>query len=116
MVASNGLFQSIDNFETGTRVEEALLTFNGTRFARVSAIAFCGIVELTGAVTNYFDKSLAMKIASQVDGVTTVVESIEILRFVPVARPLSQRRPRPVAFYRELNDDRITGNRGITND
>lgn len=112
MVASNGLFQSIDNFETGTRVEDALLAFNGTRFARISAVAFCGIVELTGAVTNYFDKSLAMKIASQVEGVTTVIESIQILRFVPVARSPLQRRPRPVAFYRELNHDRTSSQRG----
>ena len=78
MVSINGLYQSVQNFETGTRVKEALLDIDASRFAQVSVIAFCGIIELYGTVSHYYDKTLAIGIAERVFGVTTVVESIQI--------------------------------------
>ncbi len=78
MVAINGLYQSVQNFETGARVKEALLNLDASRFSQVSVIAFCGIVELYGTVSHYYDKTIAIGIAERVLGVTTVVESIQI--------------------------------------
>ncbi len=78
MVAINGLYQSVQNFETGTRVKEALLDFDASRFSQVSVIAFCGIIELYGSVSHFYDKTIAIGIAERVFGVTTVVESIKI--------------------------------------
>ncbi|HEY0980817.1 MULTISPECIES: BON domain-containing protein [unclassified Schlesneria] len=78
MVAANHLYQSVTNFETGTRVTKTLMSYDDARFRRVNAVAFCGIVELSGQVATYFDKLLAIGIAEKVDGVSTVVESIRI--------------------------------------
>ena len=78
MVAANGLYQSVRNYETGARVVQSLLNFDEVRFHRLNAVAFCGIVELSGEVASYFDKLLALGIAEKVDGVTTVVESIRV--------------------------------------
>ena len=78
MVAANGLYQSVRNYETGARVVQTLLGYDEARFRRLKAVAFCGIVELSGEVASYFDKLLALGITEKVDGVTTVVESIRI--------------------------------------
>jgi hypothetical protein len=78
MVASNGLFQSVHNYEVGVRVEQALLSAARLRSERVSAVAFCGIVELSGTVSSQLNKVLAIRIARQISGVTTVVESLRI--------------------------------------
>ena len=99
MVKSNDLYQSDHNFETGVRVEEALMSFDPTRFDLISVVAFCGIIELTGTVSNYFDKALAMQLARQVAGVSTVVESIQVLQKDDVRRPAIGHRQRPIRSY-----------------
>lgn len=81
MVAVN-LYQSARNWETGSRVRSALLNYDEVRFGRVSANAFCGIVELLGKVSTELDRVTAIQIAERVPGVSTVVDSIEI-RSVP---------------------------------
>jgi|GEM_PF-4345901 hypothetical protein len=97
MVKSNGLYQSLHNFETSVRVAEALMSFDESRFERISVVAFCGIVELSGSVSSYFDKALAMRIAKRVAGVSTVVESIRILQKSEVSYPMVGQRRRKVA-------------------
>ena len=78
MIKSNDLYQSQHNYETGIRVTEALKSVDARRFDRISVLAFCGIVELKGVVTNYYDRALAIRIARCVTGVSTVVESLQI--------------------------------------
>ena len=78
MVTLSNLYQSEDNYQTGIRVEHALIRSFPDRFLRVAASAFYGIIELTGSVQTLYDKSLAIEIAERVPGVTTVVESLRI--------------------------------------
>ena len=78
MVATNGLYQSVQNLETEARVKDALWDADASIFGQVSVIAFCGIIELSGSVHHYYDKTLAIGIAERVFGVNTVVESIQI--------------------------------------
>lgn len=97
MVAGNGLYQSVRNYETGTRVVQTLLSYDESRFSRLNAVAFCGIVELSGEVASYFDKLLAIGIAEKVHGVTTVVESIRIQAASQFRAASDQRRSRHLA-------------------
>ena len=92
MVAIN-LYQSARNWETGTRVRSALVNFDEVRFGRVSANAFCGIVELSGKVSTEFDRMAAIEIAERVPGVSTVVDSIEIRSVPPRQSADSTSRP-----------------------
>ena len=106
MVAVNGLYQSVRNFETGARVKSALLQFDQTRFGHVSVNAFCGIVELSGVVSSYYDKSLAIGISERVTGVSTVVESIAIRslpQHVPSMSGLRRPHSPPLSLRSERN-------------
>lgn len=85
MVAINHLYQSEDNYQTGIRVEHALIRTFPDRFLHVAASAFYGIVELTGSVASLHDKSLAIQLAERVPGVTTVVESLRVEDTSPLA-------------------------------
>lgn len=106
MMRTNDLYRSQHNFETGIRVEDALLSTDQARFERVSAVAFCGIVELTGNVSNYYDKAQALRIARAVSGVTTVVESLQVRAGSPVPRPaMSRRRPWSISGTRHQNQE-----------
>ena len=93
MVKQYGVYQSLHNFEVGERVKNALLSFDESRFERVSAVAFCGIVELSGIVSNYFDKLVALRIAKKVMGVSTVLESIQTEENCSVPYPSIERSP-----------------------
>ena len=95
MVAANSLYQSARNFELGVRVVDALLLGDETRFDQVSAIAFCGIVELSGAVSTLYDKLRAIEIAEQVPGVSTVVESLQVRPLFRTRRSTDRYRSRP---------------------
>ena len=93
MMRTNDLYRSQHNFETSVRVEDALLSTDRARFDRVSAVAFCGIVELTGNVSSYYDKAQAMRIARRVSGVTTVVEALQVIGKEGILHSRSRRRP-----------------------
>jgi hypothetical protein len=109
MVTSNGLYQSAHNFETSIRVKDALLRVNQLRFSSLSVNAFCGIVELTGVLSNYFDKAQAMRIAGKVDGVSTVVESIQIRPNRGIPHPMEERCRSQFQFRFPLPHGRGTG-------
>ena len=100
-------YQSRHNFETGARVETALKLAGKTRFAHLSAVAFYGIVELCGEVSNAFDKALAMRLAKSVSGVSTVVESIRVRSNSVVKRPALIRRRRQVHMPLRASNDRL---------
>jgi osmotically-inducible protein OsmY len=78
MVTSNGLIQSRHNLQTGNRVEHVLLRADKSAFRRIDVLAFYGIIELSGAVANFGDKRLAVRLAQRVRGVTTVIESLRV--------------------------------------
>ncbi len=109
MVKTNELYQSLHNSETAARVEDALIDVGGSRFDRISVVAFCGIVELSGVVSDYYDKAIAMGIARRVTGVSTVVESIQIQQSTGVPRPKLQRRARPALVSHLSMNDRAPG-------
>jgi osmotically-inducible protein OsmY len=92
MVAKSSLYRSVENFEAENRVRGALLDVDRSRFERVSVNAFCGIIELCGTVRSFYDKSLAIQVAEQVPGISTVVESIAVRATDP--RGIAERRTR----------------------
>jgi hypothetical protein len=108
MAYSHDLYQSRHNFVTGLRVEEALIQYDHDRFDRISVTAFCGIVELTGSVSNYFDKALAIKLARAVPGISTVVESLQIRPLAEVSIPAAGLRRRRARLHFKPTRDRLT--------
>jgi len=115
MITSNGFFQSTHNFETSVHVEDALRGASESRFNDVSAVAFFGIVELSGTVSSYYDKAQALRIAGRVPGVTTVVESLEIRPTTGSRRETAERRPRPIHFNSHLINDHTSTRLGLAN-
>ena len=91
MVAAKSFHQSFLNDQMVAHVTKALLDFDEVRFDRISVRAFYGIIELTGEVSSFRDKDLAVGIVERLYGVSTVLESLKIQSRSPrkssVARP-----------------------------
>lgn len=88
----NSPYQSSHNYEIGLRVENALIRTDPQRFQRVSAVAFYGIVELSGTVNSRDDRTIAVRMAERIPGVTTVIESLAVPED---SRLISTQRLRP---------------------
>ena len=76
------------------RVESALIRAYPLRFQQISVLAFYGIVELSGSVENWGDRTLAVQIAERIPGVTTVIESVRVREDVESRRVNERLRPK----------------------
>ena len=84
-VSSETTGDKIDDASITAQVKSSLLSHHSTSALHTGVTTTDGVVTLTGAAKNDAEKSLVTKLATDINGVTSVVNNMTIIVAVPLA-------------------------------